>query len=66
VYAAWCVSTLVVLHQRQVADQLRSLPLRLSAWDEAFLASLYEVDQGSVVEQPMMKRQMVSSLAPSH
>ena len=41
-------------------------PLRLSAWDEAFLASLYEVDQGSVVEQPMMKRQMVSSLAPSH
>jgi len=41
-------------------------PQRLSAWDEAFLASLYAVDQASVVEQPMMKRQMVSSLAPSH
>lgn len=38
-------------------------PQRLSAWDEAFLASLYAVDQASVVEQPMMKRQMVSSLA---
>jgi len=38
-------------------------PPRLSAWDEAFLASLYAVDQASVVEQPMMKRQMVSSLA---
>ena len=41
-------------------------PHRLSAWDEAFLAALYGVDQGSVVEQPMMKRQMVSSLAPPH
>jgi hypothetical protein len=41
-------------------------PQRLSAWDEAFLASLYAVDQASVVEQPMMKRQMVSSLAPLH
>ena len=43
-------------------------PQRLSAWDEAFLASLYGVDQASVVEQPMMKRQMVSSLvlAPAH
>jgi hypothetical protein len=43
-------------------------PQRLSAWDEAFLASLYAVDQASVVEQPMMKRQMVSSLvlAPRH
>ncbi len=39
-------------------------PQRLSAWDEAFLASLYGVEQGSVMEQPMMKRQMVSSLAP--
>ncbi|HEY6823979.1 MAG TPA: hypothetical protein VI195_06030 [Steroidobacteraceae bacterium] len=43
-----------------------ALPPRLSTWDEAFLASLYGVDQGSVVEQPMMKRQMVSSLAPVH
>lgn len=40
-------------------------PQRLSAWDEAFLTSLYAVDQGSVVQQPRMKRQMVSTLAPA-
>jgi len=40
-------------------------PQALSAWDQAFLASLYGVDQASVVEQPMMKRSMVSTLAPS-
>ena len=40
-------------------------PQELSAWDQAFLASLYGVDQASVVEQPMMKRAMVSVLAPS-
>jgi hypothetical protein len=39
-------------------------PQGLSAWDEAFLASLYGVDQGSVLQQLMMKRTMVSSLAP--
>jgi hypothetical protein len=39
-------------------------PQALSAWDQAFLASLYGVDQASVVEQPMMKRSMVSALAP--
>jgi hypothetical protein len=40
-------------------------PQALSAWDQAFLASLYGVDQASVMEQPMMKRRMVSTLAPS-
>ena len=40
-------------------------PQALSAWDQAFLASLYGVDQASVMEQPMMKRSMVSTLAPS-
>lgn len=40
-------------------------PQAMSAWDQAFLASLYGVDQASVVEQPMMKRSMVSTLAPS-
>jgi hypothetical protein len=40
-------------------------PQGLSAWDQAFLASLYGVEQASVVEQPMMKRSMVSTLAPS-
>ena len=41
------------------------LPQGLSAWDQAFLASLYAVDQASVLEQTMMKRSMVSTLAPS-
>ena len=40
-------------------------PPGLSAWDQAFLSSLYGVDQASVLEQPMMKRSMVSTLAPS-
>ena len=40
-------------------------PQGLSAWDEAFLGSLYGIDQASVLEQPMMKRSMVSTLAPS-
>jgi len=40
-------------------------PQGLSPWDEAFLASLYGVDQTSVMEQSTMKRQMVSTLAPS-
>jgi hypothetical protein len=40
-------------------------PQGLSPWDQAFLSSLYGVDQASVVEQPMMKRSMVSALAPS-
>jgi hypothetical protein len=40
-------------------------PQGLSPWDEAFLASLYGVDQTSVMEQSMMKRHMVSTLAPS-
>jgi hypothetical protein len=40
-------------------------PQGLSVWDQAFLASLYGVDQSSVLEQPMMKRSMVSTLAPS-
>ena len=40
-------------------------PQALSAWDQAFLASLYGVDQTSVLEQTTMKRSMVSALAPS-
>jgi hypothetical protein len=40
-------------------------PQGLSPWDEAFLASLYGVDQTSVMEQSMVKRHMVSTLAPS-
>jgi len=40
-------------------------PQALSPWDQAFLASLYSVDQASVVEQLMMKRSMVSTLASS-
>jgi len=40
-------------------------PQGLSAWDQAFLGSLYGIDQASVLEQPMMKRSMVSTLAPS-
>jgi hypothetical protein len=40
-------------------------PQALSAWDQAFLASLYSVDQTSVLEQPMIKRSMVSTLAPA-
>jgi hypothetical protein len=40
-------------------------PQALSAWDQAFLASLYGVDQTSVLEQTTMKRRMVSALAPS-
>jgi hypothetical protein len=40
-------------------------PQALSAWDQAFLASLYGVDQASVVEQPMMKRKMVNTLVTS-
>jgi hypothetical protein len=41
------------------------LPQGLSPWDEAFLASLYDADQTSVMEQSIMKRHMVSALAPS-
>ena len=40
-------------------------PQALSAWDQAFLLSLYGVDQASVVELPRMKSRMVSSLAVS-
>src|SRR5215472_10783563 len=40
-------------------------PQALTAWDQAFLLSLYGVDQASVVELPMMKSRMMSSLAVS-
>ena len=40
-------------------------PQGLSAWDQAFLGSLYGVDQRSVLEQPMMERSMVRTLAPA-
>jgi hypothetical protein len=40
-------------------------PQGLSAWDQAFLASLYGAEQASVMEESRMKRSMVSTLAPS-
>ena len=40
-------------------------PQALSAWDQAFLASLYGAEQASVLEESRMKRSMVSTLAPS-
>lgn len=40
-------------------------PQALSAWDQAFLASLYGAEQASVMEESRMKRSMVSTLAPS-
>jgi hypothetical protein len=43
----------------------RDPPQALSAWDQAFLASLYGAEQASVMEESRMKRSMVSTLAPS-
>jgi hypothetical protein len=40
-------------------------PQALSAWDQAFLTSLYGAEQASVMEESRMKRSMVSTLAPS-
>jgi hypothetical protein len=40
-------------------------PQGLSAWDQAFLSSLYGAEQASVMEESRIKRSMVSTLAPS-
>jgi hypothetical protein len=41
------------------------LPPGLSDWDQAFLQSLYTVDQANISQKPTMMRVMVSSIAPA-
>jgi len=45
-------------------DNQEHPPQGLSGWDQAFLHSLYNVNQASVVQLPMMKASMLKSIAP--
>jgi len=45
-------------------DNQEHPPQGLSSWDQAFLRSLYTVNQASVVQIPMMKGSMLKSILP--
>lgn len=42
----------------------RPLPEGLSAWDEAYLASLYDTTQASIVQVSQMKKSVLNQIAP--